>query len=467
MRFISAFILFTLAVPVAAETPVERGASDPLQVTIYDGNLALVYDRRAAQLPPGESALAFPNVTRQVMPDTVDLAGLNGLSALTVVERAFDFDVLSPTTLLQRALGQTVEVVETNPSNGKQTVREATVLSLRDGLVLEIDGTLYTSAPGQIRFPNPPDDLRRSPTLTARVSLPQPADGTLGLSYLTSGLTWKADYTARLNADQDQLDLEVWATLTNTTGIKLENADVAVVSGSLNRVGPDRRFQAQEMAMMARAAPAADVAVETLSGYQLYRIERPVTVKDQETRQVLLVAAKSVPAMRTYVSTAAPSLYRQWFGDAPTSNAVTTISFENTEENGLGDGLPRGVVRLYGPDSTDTQRLLGESRVPITPKGASADLTLGEDSEISVERIQTDFLQPTDNIVLSSHRIFVRNAKPVAVTVRVEEQLSGAWEITDSSDAFDRPRSDLAVWTIEVPAEGQAEIEYRVRVRTG
>ena len=467
MRFLTAFFVMSLSTWAFAETPIERGASDPLQVTIYDGNLALIYDRRAADLGRGESELAFPNVTRQVMPDTVDLAGLGGLADLVVLERAFDFDVLSPATLLQRSLGQVVEVVETNPSSGKQTVREATILSLQDGLVLDIDGTLYTSPPGALRFPNPPTDLRRSPTLTARVSLPSAADGTLGLSYLTNGLSWKADYTGRLNASQDRLDLEVWATLTNTTGIALEQADVAVVSGSLNRVGPDRRFEAQEMAMMARAAPAADVAVETISGYQLYRIERPVTVKDQETRQVLLVAAKAVPVSRTYVSSASPVVFRQWFGEPPKSNAVTTIRFENTEDNGLGEGLPRGIVRLYGPDSTGAQRLLGESRIPITPRGEAADLTLGEDSEISVERIQADFLQPTDQIMLSSHRVVVRNAKSEAVIVRVEERLSGDWEITDSSDPYDRPGSDLAVWTIEVPAEGQVTFSYRVRVRTG
>ena len=56
------------------------------------------------------------------------------------------------------------------------------------------------------------------------------------LSYLTSGLSWKADYVALFDEAKNTMDLQGWITLSNNSGTPFENAKTQLVAGDVNQL---------------------------------------------------------------------------------------------------------------------------------------------------------------------------------------------------------------------------------------
>ena len=122
---------------VCAQTPEQRSTltdQREVAVTIYNDNLALVKDQRRIQLKTGATALAFRDVSARMRPETALLRSVSAPGALSVLEQNFDFDLLTPQKMLEKYVGQTVNVVRTNPATGTETTESATVLSANNGV---------------------------------------------------------------------------------------------------------------------------------------------------------------------------------------------------------------------------------------------------------------------------------------------------------------------------------------------
>ena len=240
-----ALCLAPLALTLAAQAPEELTTTlkdqKGLAVTIYNENLALVKDQRELRLPKGDARLAFQEVSAQIRPETALLRNLTEPKDFWIYEQNFDFDLLTPQKLLEKYVGEKVAVVPQLPEGPGQEVREeATVLATNSGVVLQFADRIETGVHGRLVFPKVPENLRARPTLV--LSLHSAADKAqkLELSYLTGGLSWKADYVASLAADEKTLDLSGWVTLTNQSGAAYPNATLQLVAGDVNRVQDER-----------------------------------------------------------------------------------------------------------------------------------------------------------------------------------------------------------------------------------
>src|SRR5215213_4919385 len=115
------------AVPAPAQT-----AQGDIAVTIYNNDRALVEDKRTMNLPAGRSRQEFRDVSAQIQPETVTLNG----RGVGVIEQNFDFDLLTPTALMQNAVGQTVTLVRVNPASGAEVRERARILAANGGVVM-------------------------------------------------------------------------------------------------------------------------------------------------------------------------------------------------------------------------------------------------------------------------------------------------------------------------------------------
>ena len=208
-------------------------------VTIYNDNLALVKDVRKVPLKAGASALAFRDVSARMRAETALMRSLSSPGALRVQEQNFDFDLLTPQKMLEKYVGKQVKVVRTHPTTGAETVETATVLSANNGVVLQIGQRIETGVPGRLVFDDVPPNFRDRPTRVMNLQNTGPAQQDVELSYLTGGLSWKADYVVELNAAEDALDVSGWVTLTNTSGATYRNARLQLVAGDVNQVAPE------------------------------------------------------------------------------------------------------------------------------------------------------------------------------------------------------------------------------------
>ena len=238
---IAIFCLHVVAAP--ADQRDQRGEQvttaldqKELAVTIYNDDLALVKDTRRVNLEREFNKLAWRGVSAQMRPETALLRNINHPTGFRLQEQNFDFDLLTPEKLLEKNLNKTVTVIRTNPATGAETREAATVLATNGGTVLKFADRIETGIPGRLAFSGVPENLRDTPTLVISLINTVAGEQNLELSYLTAGMSWRADYVAELNERDDRLDLNGWVTLTNQSGAAYSNARLQLVAGDLNRV---------------------------------------------------------------------------------------------------------------------------------------------------------------------------------------------------------------------------------------
>jgi hypothetical protein len=440
-----------------------------LALTIYNDNLALVKDARRVRLARDINRLAWREVSAQMRPETAQLRNVSNPTGFRLQEQNFDFDLLTPQKLLEKYVGREVSVIRSHPTSGAETRETATVLATNDGVVLKFADRIETGVPGRLAFSGVPDTLRDKPTLVISLVNPTAGPQNLELSYLTGGLSWRADYVAELNAADDRLDLNGWVTLTNQSGASYPDARLQLVAGDLNRV---RDAQMEPRATMAMAAKAADAEMqqESLFEYHLYTLQRPTTLAENQTKQVALMSATRVPVKKEFLLAGQNYYYSGQHGDLGQKIKVGVfVEFDNKGE-GLGIPLPRGVIRVYKKDSQGNAQFVGEDRIDHTPKNETVRLKLGDAFDITADKKQTDFQKLSgtgryDYVYESAYQIVLKNAKPEAVTVTVQEPMPGDWTMVSESQPHTKAASGIAEWKVSVPAEGRTTLTWRVRVK--
>jgi len=459
-----------------ASTTVERASTladqQSVAVTIYNENLALVKDTRKLALEAGVNRLALREVSGRMRPETAQLRSLSHPGSLTLLEQNFDFDLLTPAKLLEKYVGRSVRIVRTHPTTGVESLEAATVLAANGGVVLRIGDRIETGLPGRIVYDGVPPNLRDRPTLVSELASTRAGSQTVELSYLSGGLSWRADYVAELNAADSALDLSGWVTLTNQSGTAYPNARLQLVAGDVNIV-QDRFRGAMQSAKAVRAEAAAprSMAEEQLFEYHLYTLQRPTTIADKQTKQVALLTAAAVPVRKELVLQGSDYYYRSSIGGVGQKMKVGVfVQFENREASRLGLPMPKGTVRVYKRDAAGNAQFVGEDGIDHTPKNENVRLKLGEAFDVTAEKKQADFKRRDSTgawsyVFESAYEIAVKNAKKEPATVVVREPVPGDWTMLQESQHHSKVAAGTAEWRVQVPAEGSTTLKYRVLVR--
>ncbi|WP_456412319.1 DUF4139 domain-containing protein [Thiolapillus sp.] len=474
LRAFTSFLLACSILPASLDAAeLVSGIEDQtgLFITIYNNDLALIKDRRKTKLPAGSIDLAIRGVSAQMRPETALLRNINHPDTLLVLEQNFNFDLLTPAKMLEKYVGQTVEIVRMNPATGKETEQPATILSTNHGVVAKIAGRIETNPEGHYIFPNIPENLRDKPTLVTRISNTAAGVQELELSYLSRGLSWKADYVAELNSADDALDLAGWVTLTNHSGTTYPRTRLQLVAGDVNQVEEQKRPRRAKALEMAIAEAPAPMREEALFEYHLYTLEHPTTIADKQTKQVSLFNVGKVPVAKELVFKGQDYYYHGAYQSLGRPlKAAVYIRFENQASHGMGMPLPKGIVRVYKRDSSGNTQFVGEDRIDHTPKNATIRLKLGEAFDVTARKTQLDYVKvnfghPYRYAAESTYRIELKNAKAVPIEVKVEEPIPGDWKMIRESAQHNKVAAGLAEWRIEIPAESTTVLEYKVLVR--
>ncbi|MDR0250424.1 MAG: DUF4139 domain-containing protein [Burkholderiales bacterium] len=435
-------------------------------VTIYNESLALIREEREVTLNTGRNLLALREVSGQIKPETASLRSLSN-ARLTLFEQNFDFDLLTPQKLLDKYVGKTVTVVRFNEQSDKETHEQATVLANNQGVVLQYTDRIETNLPTNARiiYSDVPVTLRDRPTLVVDLDSDKGGVQRTELSYLSGGLSWKADYVASLADDEKTLDLAGWVTLTNKSGAAYENAKLQLVAGDINRVQENLRARPALAKFTETAEMAAPMAREELFEYHLYTLRRPTTLRDQQTKQVALLSAARVPVRKEYRMEGA----QHWFyseGKTPERGdkrgVEVFIEFDN-KDGDLGQPLPKGTVRVYKKDKEGRPLFIGEDQIDHTPKNELVRLKLGKAFDITGNWKRTDFSRISKRVTEQEITIALSNAKDVPVTVRVVEPVPGDWKMLKESHPHIKSSASSAMWDILVPADSKSTLKYRVR----
>lgn len=463
----------------ASEITTTADDQTALNVTIYNNNVALIKDTRNVQLATGVNELAFKDVSASIQSESAIIKA----DKVALLEQNFEYDLLSPDSLLNKYVGKTVTIATTNYVTGEVKQEQATILANNKGVMLKIgDKIRRLGGDMSVIYDNVPSNLRDKPTLIMKVDNQGAEKQQLELSYLSNQLNWKADYVANL-VDDKKLNLKGWVTLTNNSGTTYKNATLQLVAGEVNRVAPmpvPQSFRKEKRKVgttLYGEASANYFLEENLFEYHLYSLGFPTTIKNKQQKQVSLLEATDVPYKKQLSVTANDNYGWRWWGnDAEYEDQTVTaqIVIDNKKANHLGMPMPAGIIRSYLNDSKGNMQFIGEDRIKHTPENETVKLQLGESFDVTVKRKQTAFHQEHIKLqnavktnykkeVTASYEVVFKNAKDTETTVQYKDLFSGDWEIVKQSLNSNKLNSQQNQWNVSVPAKGETVLTYTVK----
>ena len=447
-------------------TPGTNGASaqGDVSLTIYSNDLALVQDIRTLTLPRGEVRQSLPDVSAAILPQTVSLSA----EGVSIVEQNFDYDLLSPSSLMEKAVGETVTLLRTNPATGVETRERARVLAVNGGVVLQIGEQIEVlrddGLPVRVIFDRVPNSLLARPTLTVALDSSQAGTRPVTLSYLSQRLGWSADYVALFDQTAGRIDVQGWVTLSNQTGTSFPDARVLLVAGSVGEQpdGYGRRQSPPRGGIRRAGTETADR--EQLGDFYLYPLDARTTVADKQTKQVSFLDVRGARADSGYRFEAG----WQETADEPRS-ASTVLRFSNSAQGGLGDALPAGTVRVYVKDARGQPQFTGENTIGHTPQGSDIALVTGDAFDVKVQPVVVSRERVSSTRWRTAMRYTVTNARPRPVTVELAQTDVRWWwsdtRVADESLKSARPDADSVVWQVPVPANGETVVTATFETR--
>ncbi len=456
--------------------------SENLALTIYGDGRALIEDNRRLSFKGGEQVIELPGVSSAILPQSVTVIA----SGMEIIEQNFDFDLLTPAKLMEKAVGQTVDIVKTNPATGKETVERAKVLSVNNGVVIQVGDRIEVlrddNIPTRVVFPKVPENLRASPTLSLRVNSRLPGNRDANMTYLSSGLSWDADYVAVFNEGDKRMGLQGWATIDNKTSTSFHDAKLSVVAGYIGKDSQQyygsqyntqyyqfwnesRNYLRNRNRSVNKGQRGGGIeagTAERIGDNYLYPLPGLTTLASKQKKQISFIDADGVKAEKVY------ELYNWGFNSQNNPlNVDSRIAFSNSKAGGMGEALPAGTVRVYMEDKRGKAQFIGEDAIGHIAGGSDISIKIGEAFDITVKPT----LRKSENI---SKRVRdfdmtyeVRNASKKAATVHVFQSLPRAYwcdykvlaESLDGTEKNDSTRT----WGVNVPSEDETTLDFKVR----
>jgi hypothetical protein len=467
-------------------------------LTIYNQQFAVVRDGLALDLKTGQNHVEVTDITGHVEPDSVILRSLDEGRRLQILEQNYRNDPVSEQLLLSLYEGKTIDFLAPDKTitQGKiirsgfvphattlygQRYYQTQAAYVQEGAgqpVIEVNGKLQFTLPGQPLFPALADDTVLKPTLSWELETDKAGKANAELSYVTGGMNWEASYNVVAPTKGTDLELVGWVTLDNQSGKTFRDAHIKLMAGDVNKI-QQNEFSRLQMMTSAGAAmvEGPQVTEKAFDEYHLYTLERPTTLHDRETKQVEFVRAAGVKSKTAYVYDGwkVDANFRSWpmetirtqeaFGTQFNSKVWVMQEFKNSSENHLGMPLPKGRVRFYRRDDDSQLEFTGENEIDHTPKDELIRIYTGNAFDITGERHRQDYkLNTAARYVDESFEIKVRNHKTTPVEVRIVEHLYrwNTWEISKTSDPFKKVDGQTAAFTVQVPPDTEKVVTYLV-----
>jgi len=467
MISLAVFALLCMGGTTEAETSSLKDQQS-VALTIYNSNLGVVKETRLVNLPQGILTLRFTDVPGRIDPATVNLKSLVEAASLRVLEQNFEYDLVSQQKLLEKFVGQKVDLVWLNPDTKKEEAVEATLLSTQGGNIFQIGDKISLGHPGRIVLSKIPEGLSLKPALFWLLDNKLAGAQRLEVTYLTSGINWKADYLAILNPADTLLDLTGSVTIENRSGAGYRNAVLRLVAGDVQRIRDERiaYSPAPRAAAAAKEAAPSQFREESFFEYHLYTLERGTTLRDNETKQMLLFNAPQVPVNKLHILQGQPHFYWSRYDARGQKQKVGVfLELANRQENRMGNPLPRGIVRVYKEDKDGTLQFAGEDRIDHTAKNEKVKVKIGEVFDVAAEKVQADFKQLESRLHEITMEVTLRNQKNEDVRVLVEEPIPGDWQMISNTHSYDKIQANLIRFIVPVAKGQEAKVRYKVRVR--
>lgn len=474
-------------------TASERTSVD---LTIYNQNLSLIREERTIVLEKGLNRVILPDIPATIDGTSLHFSSLTDQSAVKVIEQNYQYDLVHQAKLMEKYIGKEVEFIRTDYElkkeysvNGKLLATGwqpqpgyiqfgGTPYNATGQMIAEINGKIEIGPSGRLILPSLPEGLILKPQLEWLITNSKPGEHKTEISYLAGQLSWSCNYVALLAANDAQIDLTGWVTITNNSGTAFKNAGLKLVAGDVNLVKEEAGYALRKSAGLVEAEAAApQFQQKELFEYKLYSLQRKTDIGSNETKQIELTSAKNISAKKVFIYDGLSNQWQYWYnnysyreqgslGQQSNKKIGVFITFKNEEKTGLGIALPKGKVRVYKRDDDGKEQFVGEDEIDHTPKDEEIKLYLGNAFDIVGDHTQKNYrVVIPGHIIDETFEIKVRNHKSETVDVLVYEHpwRWSEWDITDCNSIWEKVDQTTIRFPLKLKKDEEKVVTYTVR----
>ncbi len=485
-RFLGAVLAITAT--IAAPNPLTARAQDGkispskgISLTIYNQNFGLVRDSRQMDLKNGINYVSCQDVAAKIDPTSVSFTSLTAPNQVVVREQNYKYDLIDPNTILNKSIGKralfkqfvgngsVVELVGTllNGPSANIGTPEGGTSEVSQGLVLKTGNGIILNPQGQVELAELPAGLVSKPSLDWKLETDKSGTHDIEIAYQTADINWKCDYVAVANQDDTKCDITSWVTLDNKSGGTYKDSALKLIAGDVHKVtneGQPQMEAAMDMAVPA-APPPPQFSEQSFAEYHLYTLAGKTDVNNNETKQLSLFNAASVPVKKLFVLESGDNRVYEGGENGDKRKIQIKLEMQNSADNHLGMPMPKGKVRVYKKDSDGALQFVGEDQIDHTPRDEKIRIYLGDAFDVVGERRQTNQEQPSSRLQRLSYEISLRNHKKEAVHVQVIEHAYGTWKLVAQSHPSTKKDSHTFEFPIDVPANAEVKVTYTIEIR--
>jgi hypothetical protein len=473
-KFVFASVASLLALSTArsaiAQSSVVAGseARQELFVTVYTSGgqqTAFVRELREVDLPAGDLSVSLRDVPETVERETILVRVVDG-APLDVLEQSYNYDLLSPNSIMRAAEGERASLDIAHPHNGELHSVQGRLLTSgdNDAIWQTPDGITFGLDSERIRFAQVPSRLASRPTLNWKAKSQSAGKRKIELSYLITGLQWSADYVASLSRDGRMMDLSAWISLTNETSTSFLNTNLAVAAGTVNRAVkyPIGRVNGYATDSTIALASLEQPVREELGHLHLYKVPGHTDLSPNSLKNVRLLSLSSVPVRRRWTS--------HFYVDPRDHEGIQSVAAtgeleaDNNNKSHAGVPLPHGTVRVMVPDSKGNGQLVATSSCVDTPEDEIFRVNMGPVSDVTLRMIPTSYKRQTLSAREGKYTIEVKNHANEAGIVRIDLNPGANVTLTVTGAQVTRPSA--ASYRIEIPVRPSETKKLQVVANT-
>ena len=422
---------------------VSQAGERSIAINIYNDGFSQVTEIRQVKLVQGINNLEFYNIAEKIDPGSINLSG-DGFEIRTVDYR---FDLVSGDRLLRRFIGQEIEFRKDDSLYSGTLFNfddDYLYIGLKGGAgaiaIFERDDFKY------VDLPSLPEKLVTRPMISAIINSNSSGTSEFNLSYLTSGLSWQAEYQLAYDGDISA-DLTGRVNLDNQTGTAFPGAEVILIAGQTEREEPAVNTSGD--AEQGEAYKPRKSRLEPLVDYYRYKLPFTTDLGAMESKQAMMLEQMTIEVERYYKY--------QW--SETKSDVKSILSFKNESGPGPAVPLPSGRISIYDKESG---AFLGSGKFDDTPVGEKAEIYLGTAFDIAAERKRIDHKKISRNKNSDTFEIKIRNHKPEKAKIIVAEELYGYWDIIEKSDDYKKEDFQNIEFEILVEPGQEKTLTYTV-----
>lgn len=420
-------------------------------VTIYNSNLGVVKETRELNLKSGTNEVLIKDVPSQINPSSVKI-NFDG----TVIEQNYRYDLANISSLMQHFIDKKIKLV------GEKLIEGTLVSASSNSVVIKRDDGGLTVLPSldgyNISLDYMPENLLTKPTLVWKVKSDKSGKQDAGITYQTGGMSWKAEYVATLNKEDNKLDINAWVNITNSSGGSFKDAKIKLIAGDINRANTfSGGYGSYGNRALSKTMEVDDALVSEKSffEYHIYELANKSDLLQNEDKQIGLFNASDINVQKKYI-------YNSNGSNSENQKPAVSIEFKNTKENNLGMPLPKGIVRIYKNDGESTE-LVGEDNIDHTPKNEDVDLKIGDAFDVTIDEKVVSSQKISDKVQEIEYEVTFHNSKEEPVTVEMNRTLWGNWTIISKSQDFEKVNANKIAFKVKVDKEQKKTLTYKVR----